>query len=66
MNRVVKTEVAKNKQQEDNVRSVELDFMLVLETLIEETPDLIQQQGCLDDNNLSQRPENLYRSSSRD
>ena len=34
INRVVEQKAARNKQHEDNIRAAELDFMLVLETLI--------------------------------
>ena len=50
----------RNPQQEENVRSAELDFMLDLETLIKETtaePDLIEVQSCLEDNKVLQIPE---------
>ena len=45
INRVVDGKAKRNKQQEDNVRSTELDFMLDLETLMKETEadrDLIE------------------------
>ena len=59
INRVEKNNALRNKKQEDNVRSAELDFMLNLETLIKETaahPDFIELQGCLEDNKLNQMP----------
>ena len=46
-------------QEEDNVRSAELDFMLNLQTLIKETAadlDLTEINCCLEDNNTSQIP----------
>ena len=49
----------RNKQQEDNVRSAELDFMLDLETIIKETaadPDLILMNCCIEENNTEQIP----------
>ena len=45
INRVIENRAARNRQQEDNVRSAELDVMLDLETLIKETaadPGLIE------------------------
>ena len=54
INRVVEEKAERNKQQEDNVRSAEVDFMLDLETIIEETaadPDLIELNCCIEDNN---------------
>ena len=50
----------RNRQQEYNIRSAELDFMLDLETLIKETaadPDQIEGQCCLEDNNTLAIPE---------
>ena len=49
----------RNKQQEDNIRAAELDFVLDLETLIKETAadtDLIELNCCLEDNNSNQIP----------
>ena len=63
INRVVETKAKRNKEQEDNVRSVELDFMLDLETLIKETtadPELTELYCCLEDNNTNMIP-NEYR-----
>ena len=60
INRVAEYEAKRNKQQEDNVRSAELDFMLDLETLDKETAsdlDLIKLNCCLEDNNISQIPD---------
>ena len=59
INWVVEQKAAKNKQQEDNIRVVELDFMLDLETLIKETAadsDLIELNCCLEENNSQQIP----------
>ena len=50
INRVIEERAPRNRQQEDNIRSAVLDFMLDLETLIKETsedPDLIELQCCL-------------------
>ena len=50
----------RNRQQEDNIRAAELDFMLDLETLIKETsadPDPIELQCCLEDKNMLAIPE---------
>ena len=61
INRVVEEKAKRNEQQEDNVRSAELDFMLDLETIIKETaanPDLIELNCCIEDNNLEQIPQN--------
>ena len=61
INRIVEQKVKRNRQQEDNIRSAELDFMLDLETLIKETaadPDLIELNCCIEDNNLEQIPRN--------
>ena len=63
INRIVETKAKRKKQQEDNVRSAELDFMLDLETLIKETaadPELIELDCCLEDNNTNMIP-NEYR-----
>ena len=54
INKVIETKAPRNRQQEDNIRAAELDFMLDLETLIKETaadPDLIEVQCCIEDNN---------------
>ena len=54
INRIVEEKAKRNKQQEGNVRSAELDFTLDLETLIKETaadPELIELNCCLEDNN---------------
>ena len=61
INRVVEEKAKRNKQQGDNVRSAELDFMEALETLIKETaadPDLIELNCCIEDNNINQKPTN--------
>ena len=61
INRIVEQKAKRNKQQEDNIRSAELDFMLDLETLIKETaadPDLIELNCCIEDNNMEQIPQN--------
>ena len=61
INRVVEEKAKRNKQQEDNVRSAELDFMLDLEAKIKETaadPDLIELNCCIEDNNPEQIPQN--------
>ena len=58
-NRVVVEKTKRNKQQEDNVRSAELDFMLELETLIKQTAadsELIELNCCLEDNNTNMIP----------
>ena len=54
INRVFEKKELRTRQQEDNVRSAELDFMHELETLFTETaadPDLVEVQCCLEDNN---------------
>ena len=61
INRIVEKKTKRNRQQEYNIRSAELDFMLDLETLIKETaadPDLIELNCCIKDNNLEQIPQN--------
>ena len=61
INKIVETKAPRNCQQEDNIRSAELDFILDLETLIKETaadPDLIEVQCCIEDNNIQAIPEN--------
>ena len=63
INKVIETKDPRNRQQEDNIRAAELDFMLDLETLIKETaadPDLIEVQCCIEDNNTQAIP-NDYR-----
>ena len=60
INNIIETKAARNCQQEDNIRSAELDFMLDLETLIKETaadPDLIEVQCCIEDNIIQAIPE---------
>ena len=60
INKIIETKALRNRQQEDNIRSAELDFMLDLETLIKETaadPDLIEVQCCIEDNNMQAIPE---------
>ena len=60
MNRIIENEAVRNRQQEENVRSAELDFMFDLKTLIKETaanPDMIDVQYILYDNKLQQIPE---------
>ena len=52
INHVIEERAPRNRQQEDNIRAAEFDFMLDLETLIKETsadPDLIELQCCLED-----------------
>ena len=47
LSRVVEEKAKRNKHQEDNVRSAELDFLLDLETLIEkqqQIPTLLQRR----------------------
>ena len=59
MNREVEQNATRNKQQEDNIRAAELDFLLDLETIIKETaadPDLLELNCCLEDNNSNQLP----------
>ena len=59
INRVVEEKAKRKNQQEDNVRSAELDFMLDLETLIKETaanPDLIELYCYIEYNNTNQIP----------
>ena len=60
---IVEEKAERNKQQEDNVRSAELDFMLDLETLIKKTaadPELIELNCCLEENSTKLNP-NDYR-----
>ena len=60
INRVIEERAPRNRQQEDNIRAAELDFMLDLEALIKETsadPDLIELQCCLEDKNMLAIPE---------
>ena len=61
INRIAEQKAKPNRQQEDNIRSAELDSMLDLETLIKETAadrDLIELNCCIEDNNLQQIPQN--------
>ena len=63
INRIVEEKAKRNKQQEDNVKSAELDFMLDLEMLVKETaadPELIELNFCLEENITSLIP-NDYR-----
>ena len=58
--KVIETKAPRNRQQEDNIRAAELDFMLDLETLIKDTaadPDLIEVQCCIEDNNTQAIPD---------
>ena len=67
INRVVETKAKRNKQQEDNVRAAELDFILDLETFIKETtadPESIELNCCPEDNNTNKIP-NEYRTVAR-
>ena len=60
INKVIETKTPRNRQQEDNIRAAELDFMLDLETLIKETAadtDLIEVQCCIEDNNTQAIPD---------
>ena len=60
INKIIETKAPRTRQQEDNIRSAELDFMLDLETLIKKTaadPDLIEVQCCIEDNNIKAIPE---------
>ena len=60
INKVIETKAPRNRQQEDNIRAAELDFMLDLETLIKETapdPDLIEVQCCIEDNKTQAIPD---------
>ena len=60
INKVIETKAPRNRQQEDNIRAADLDFMLDLETLIKETaadPDLIEVQCCIEDNNTQAIPD---------
>ena len=57
INRVVEEKAKRNKQQDDNIGSAEMDFMLDLETIIKETaanPDLIELNCFIEDNNTEQ------------
>ena len=61
INRIVEQRAKRNRQQEDNIRSAELDFMLDLETVIKEIAsdtDLIELNCCIEDNNMDQIPQN--------
>ena len=63
INHIEEEKAKRNKQQEENVRSAELDFMLDQETLIKKTaadPELIELNCCLEDNNTILIP-NDYR-----
>ena len=56
---MVEQKATRNKQLEDNVRAAELDFMVDLETLSEQTaadPDLIELNCCIEHNNFNQIP----------
>ena len=58
-NKIIETKAPRNRQQEDNIRSAELDFMPDLETLITETaadPDLNEVQCCIEDDNIQAIP----------
>ena len=60
INKVIETKAPRNRQQEDNIRAAELDFMLDLATLIKETaadPDLVEVQCCIEDNNTQAIPD---------
>ena len=60
INKIIETKAPRNRQQEDNIRSAELGFLLDMETLIKETavdPDLIEVQCCIEDNNIKAIPE---------
>ena len=60
INKVIETKAPTNRQQEDNIRAAELDFMLEMETLIKETaadPDIIEVQCCIEDNNTRVIPD---------
>ena len=60
INKVIETKAPRNRQQEDNIRAEELDFMLDLETRIKETAadaDLIEVQCCIEDNNTQAIPD---------
>ena len=53
INRVIENKAIRNRQQEENIQTTELDCLLYLETLIKETaadPELIEVQSCLEDN----------------
>ena len=61
INRIVEQKAKRNRQQEDNIRSAELYFMLDLEILIKETtadPDLNELNCCIEDNNMEHIPQN--------
>ena len=60
INKIIETKAPRHRQQEDNIRSAELDFMLDLETLIKETAadqDITEVQCCIEDNNIQAIPE---------
>ena len=64
INRIVAEKAKRNKQQEVNVRSGELNFMLDLETLIKGTAansELVELNCCLEENKTNLIP-NDYRS----
>ena len=68
INRNIENKAAPNQQQEENVRSAELDFMIDLETLLKETaadPNLIEVQCCLEDNKPQQRAEDYKKVAKR-
>ena len=49
INRIINNRAVRNRQQEENVRSAELELMLDLETLMKETaadPDLLEIPCC--------------------
>ena len=57
---VIEERARRNREQEDNIRAAEIDFMLDLETLLKETsadPDLIELQCCLEDKYMLAIPE---------
>ena len=59
-NRVIEKKATRNRQQDENIRSDHLNFMLDLENLNKETaavPDLIEVQCCLEDNYTLAIPE---------
>ena len=61
INRIVEEKAKRNKQQEDNARPAEFDFMLALETIIKATaadPDLLELNCCIEDNNTEKIPQN--------
>ena len=55
INKLIETKAPRNRQQEENIRSAELDFMLDLEMLIKITAAdavLIELQCCIEDSNI--------------